>query len=41
MNTFVAIAVSAIIVCLIGYPIVKWTDKAKKEMEAEDDDRAE
>lgn len=40
MNTFIAIAISAIIVCLVGCPIVNWVDKTKKEMEAEND-RAE
>lgn len=32
------ILISAIVVALIGYPIVKWIDKTRKEMDEQYDD---
>lgn len=36
MNEIIIIALCGLLVFIVGLPIVKWFDKAKKEMEEED-----
>ena len=41
MTEIIIIVLCGLLVYAVGLPIVKWFDKAKKEMEEEQNDRAE